>query len=137
MKWEKSCGAVIFKKNNNSVKVLLLRHRAGHWSFSKGHVEKDESEVDTAIRELKEEVNLDISINNDFRKSICYNVKDNVRKEVIYFLCFIDDISNIKIDNKEIIDMGWYSIEDAFLKLTYNEDKEVLKEASNYIKYNL
>ena len=59
MKHEKSCGAVIIKNN----KVLVLQQVAGHWGFPKGHVEKGETEVETAIREIKEETNLDVEIN--------------------------------------------------------------------------
>ena len=60
MKKEKSCGAVIYKFEENEVYVLLLKHNLGHWSFAKGHVEAGETEVETAKREVKEEVGLDI-----------------------------------------------------------------------------
>ena len=48
---EKSCGCIIINKN----KVLLIKQTKGHWGFPKGHVEKDETEIETAIREVKEE----------------------------------------------------------------------------------
>ena len=58
---EKSCGVVLF----NEQKVLLLQYAIGqkegdgdlqgHWDFPKGHVDKGETEVETAIRELEEE----------------------------------------------------------------------------------
>ena len=53
---EKSCGCIIINKN----KVLLIKQTKGHWGFPKGHVEKDETEIETAIREVKEETGLDI-----------------------------------------------------------------------------
>ena len=43
MNFEKSCGAVVFSNN----KVLIIEHNFGHISFPKGHVEGDESEIDT------------------------------------------------------------------------------------------
>lgn len=38
--FEKSCGAIVFDGNL----VLLVKHRAGHMAFPKGHVEGDETE---------------------------------------------------------------------------------------------
>ena len=43
---EKSCGCIITKDN----KVLLIKQTKGHWGFPKGHVEKNETEIETAIR---------------------------------------------------------------------------------------
>ena len=64
MEQEKSCGAIVINKNN---KILLVHHNAGHWDFPKGHIENGETEEQTAIREVKEETNIDIIINNKYR----------------------------------------------------------------------
>lgn len=58
MKYEKSCGAIVIEDG----KVLLVKHNAGHWDFPKGHVEEGETEFETAIREVKEETNIDIKL---------------------------------------------------------------------------
>ena len=63
MKKEKSCGCIVF----NDGKVLLVRHNKGHWDFPKGHVEPGETEEQTAKREVKEETNIDVEINTNFR----------------------------------------------------------------------
>ena len=40
MKREKSCGALVYRYEDDALMLLLLRHRhGGHWSFPKGHVE--------------------------------------------------------------------------------------------------
>jgi 8-oxo-dGTP pyrophosphatase MutT (NUDIX family) len=54
---EKSCGALVFRKNKE-VEYLLLRHGAGHWDYVKGQVELNESEKDTVVRELEEETSI-------------------------------------------------------------------------------
>ncbi len=38
--FEKSVGAVIFRKSDGAVMYLLLHYPSGHWDFSKGHMEK-------------------------------------------------------------------------------------------------
>ena len=73
MKKEKSCGAVIYKFEENELYVLLLKHNLGHWSFAKGHVESGETEVETAKREVNEEVGVDIEIDDSFRIMVSYN----------------------------------------------------------------
>ena len=58
MRYEKSCGAVIFRKESGW-NVLLIRHIKGrHISFPKGHVEFGETESKTAEREVFEETGL-------------------------------------------------------------------------------
>ena len=54
MKLEKSCGAVVWQEDPaGRPQVLLIRHQNGeHWAFPKGHVEKGETEADTARREI-------------------------------------------------------------------------------------
>ena len=37
-KKEKSCGAVIIRRNNETVQYLLIHQVQGHWCFPKGHV---------------------------------------------------------------------------------------------------
>ncbi len=57
MKYEKSCGTIIFNQDNL---VLLIADLDGNWGFPKGHVKEGESEEETALRETKEETNLDV-----------------------------------------------------------------------------
>ena len=54
MKYEKSCGALIFKMIKNKLFVLLIKQTNREWGFPKGHVENtDATDFDTAIREVK------------------------------------------------------------------------------------
>ena len=61
---EKSCGIVLFYSDE----FLIIQHSTesnelkGHWDFPKGHVEENETELETASRELKEETGIE-----DFR----------------------------------------------------------------------
>ena len=58
MRIEKSCGAVIFTFKDGQ-RLYLIEHTAsGHTSIPKGHVEGNETHVETALRELKEEANI-------------------------------------------------------------------------------
>ena len=50
--YEKSCGALVFRREAGEIYLLMIRHKAGgHRSFPKGHMEAGEDEHATAIRE--------------------------------------------------------------------------------------
>ena len=82
MKYEYCCGAVVF--NNN--KVLIIKHILGHVSFPKGHVEGNETEEETAIREVREETGIDIEIINDKKYYVQYETDNNSIEKVTYFI---------------------------------------------------
>ena len=90
---EKSCGAIIF----NEDKVLVVKQTSGFYGFPKGHVEIGETEKETAIREVKEETGLDIKIISDKRYTQSYIVKENVHKDVVFFIAKLEN-NNEKID---------------------------------------
>lgn len=69
MKCEKSCGCIIIE---DGIKVLLVKQTKGHWIFPKGHVEADETEMETAIREVKEETNVDVEVEGNKRYTMRY-----------------------------------------------------------------
>ena len=62
LNYEKSCGAVVFTRIDNNIKYLLIQNLEGVYGFPKGHVEDGESETQTAIREVFEEVGLKIKL---------------------------------------------------------------------------
>ena len=75
MDYEKSCGYVVYKLENNRILYLVLQSLNGEWGFPKGHVEKDESEIETANRELFEETNLIVEYIPGFMNSPSPHVK--------------------------------------------------------------
>ena len=130
---EKSCGAVVFKKIKNDIYILLIKHNVGHWSFPKGHVEENETEEETAIREIKEETNLDVILDNNFRFVNTYSRRENSIKDVVYFVGY--PMNEEFKPQEEISNIGWYKEVDAYNKITYDNDKEVLRKAIEYINY--
>ena len=77
---EKSCGCIIIDNN----KVLLVQQNQEFWGFPKGHVEGDETEEETALREVKEETNLDVKILGNKKYKIEYVTDKGNPKEVIF-----------------------------------------------------
>lgn len=132
---EKSCGCIIFKYDDEKLLFLVIKQTLGHFSFPKGHVEESESEKDTALREVKEETGFDISFAGDFREVITYSPKPGVLKDVVFFLGnVIDGVMTPQEDEVSLIE--WLSYEDALKVVTYDDDKNVLKKAYEYIVKN-
>ena len=132
MKREKSCGAVVYKKKEDGV-VFLIEHMAlGHVSIPKGHVEKGETETQTALREIKEETNLDVSLDTGFRNVITYSPRQGVVKDVVFFIA--EAVSDELINQEcEVSGLEWLLYEDAQKVLTFESDRETLRKAREYL----
>lgn len=120
---EKSCGCIIIENG----KVLLIQQTKGHWGFPKGHVEAFETESETAIREVKEETNLDVKIDENKRYTMEYFTEKGALKQVILFIA--RKISgNEKYQKSEIKSMKWMTYEDAVKMITYDNTRELFKK---------
>ena len=130
---EKSCGAIVYKKENDELKFLLVYQSNGHHSFPKGHMEEGETELETANREIKEETNLDVDVDQNFRYENSYFIETkNVYKDVVYFVATPKNF-NLKNQEGEIIDCNWYTYNDVMNRLEFDSMKEIFKKAYEYI----
>ena len=132
MRKEISCGCVIFDKATHSKVLIVYEKNRNFWGFPKGHIEEGETEVQTALREVKEEVGIDVKvIDEKYRYAINYIIEDKqIDKTSIFYIAEpIDD--NIKITNQEaeIEDSKWVTVEEAYKLLTFENSKEVLRKA--------
>lgn len=128
LKKEKSCGAIILKDS----KVLIIKQTSGYWSFPKGHVENNETEEDTALREVKEEVNLDIKLDNNFREVITYCPnKINTLKDVVMFLGY--PISGDIVLQEEVLEYKWESLDNLKFLFKGNVIEEVIDKLIIYL----
>jgi 8-oxo-dGTP pyrophosphatase MutT (NUDIX family) len=152
---EKSAGAIIFIMENGVPHYLLLHYPAmnrkgGHWEFSKGHVEKDETEEETVKREVFEETGInDLKIIPGFKEYIKYFFKkkqtkpfgssrtgeagrqDWVFKLVTFFVAETEQ-KDIQL-SPEHIGFVWLPYEPALKKITYKNSKELFKKANEFI----
>lgn len=88
MQWEKSCGAIVFTRKNGEPLFVVVEEKGGAYSYPKGHMENGETEMETARREIYEEVGLRPAFLPGFREEDEYDLaeKPGTRKRVVYFL---------------------------------------------------
>lgn len=123
-----SSGVVLIHNQSNKTEVLLIKNKkSGKWGFPKGGVQEGETLIETAIREVKEEIGSEISSLED---NPCFEsnyVDDHNRnKKVVYFIKEINKIVP-KLDG-EIEEYMWADLEKAYETLEFPELKEIVKK---------
>ncbi|MGD0423985.1 MAG: NUDIX domain-containing protein [Candidatus Bathyarchaeia archaeon] len=131
---EKSCGAVIFRRDG-AKKYLLLHYEGGHWDFVKGHVEKGENERETTLRETEEETGItDLKFIEGYRESISYFYRRagrTVRKEVVFYL-LETNTEQVRL-SREHVGFDWLTYDRAMERLTYKNAKDTLQKAQDFL----
>ena len=135
MRKQKSAGIVLFRNISNENEFLLLNYPQGHWDFIKGKIEQNETPHETAIRETKEETGItNIEFVDGFEESVEYDFrfkKENIHKKVIFFLAKTNE-KNIKLSH-EHNDYLWLEYNDALKKTTFENAKNVLTKANEFL----
>lgn len=133
MNYEKSCGAIVYRKHHGNTEILLVRHiKSGYWSFPKGHVEEGETEEETARREIKEETGLDVLLDTGFRETVTFSPRRNTKKTVVYFVGMATSHELVP-QQEEISELRWHEIGQAVGVLTYENDKMIVNKAKAFI----
>lgn len=126
-------GGVIIRRDANVTYVLLLhREELKDWVFPKGHVEKDEDPYQTAVREIKEEVGLDVEGGKKL-PDIEYDNTENPNGSIIKMYLYKSD----QVDLKAIDGEGepyWMPIDEVEEKLSYDDLKIFFRAIKNQLK---
>lgn len=132
----KSVGLIVFSRAGGKREYLLLHYESGHWDFSKGGVEKGESEAETALRELREETGISkVKVISGFRESIHYFFREKnelVSKDVVFLLA--ESEKREVVISSEHVGFEWLSFEKALERLTFKNAKQVLEKAEGFLE---
>jgi bis(5'-nucleosidyl)-tetraphosphatase len=128
---EKSAGAVVVYRATQLEYLLIL---STYWEFPKGLVEVHESETEAAVREVREETGLDVKLLPGFRQEINYFYRRGgnlIKKQVVYFL---GEAASQEVQvSWEHHDAQWLTFEAALAELKYENAREVLKKANEFL----
>lgn len=126
---ERLGGAVVYARHGGEIYLALVHDIFGHWTLSKGKIgdspeSKDETVEEGTVREIKEELGLNIKIQDNLGENEYIASDPEVgkkRKQVNYFLAE-SPYMEITLEQKGGLDDGkWFRIQDA-LELNFYED---------------
>ena len=130
MKQEKSCGCIIIE--DGAVLIEKQKHNEERlWSFPKGHQEAGETNVETALRETKEEVGLDVDIIDNQPIIMKYPIHDGTAEKTVYlFIAKLSDKNSpIVIQEAEVEEARWVPFSKVDELLTFESSNIAWHEA--------
>jgi len=140
MKTDLVVAGFIFKED----KVLLIHHKKlNKWLPPGGHINKDETPDEALIREIKEETNLDVEIINksdlplegDVKKQLALPFYINVHSVddhdhcCLFYLCNLNNKSELNINRNELKNFNWFSLEDLKKEIVSADVSNIAKKA--------
>ncbi len=136
MQKDESFGVIPLSKKHGYWEVFIIQHnRSGYWGFPKGHAEGDETPRMAALRELKEETNLDLI--HFLREEPLIEqytfIMDRKRvfKQVSYFIAEVD--GKVALQQQEIHDGKWVPFPEAIHQVTHQEGKSLLAQVEKML----
>jgi bis(5'-nucleosidyl)-tetraphosphatase len=138
---DKSFGVVPLIQIDGEIKVLLV-HQISYrgdrfWIFPKGHAEAEESALETALREFREETGVTgVTLNTDKVFSVAYNFlhkDERIEKTVDYYIGHCDNSKIAITQPHEVAELRWCSLDEAAQLLTHQNSRDVLREVRVFL----
>jgi len=130
LKEERSVAAVVYYQEE----YLLLKYGLGHWEFVKGHIEENETERETIMRELEEETGItEASIIKGFKEKYNYSFSLGGNKIHKFVACYLVRSNTREVSlSYEHVGYKWLPFKEAINQVTYDNAKRILIKAHNF-----
>lgn len=129
---EISAGAIVYTKIDNKIKYLISKDFHSNWGFPKGHLENNETLIEAAIREIKEEVGVDVVLDTSFKEVLEYTMPNGINKKAVYFLAYFEN-QTPKKQLEEVQEIKILDYEEALNLLTFDNMKQALINANRIL----
>jgi len=133
-----SAGGVVYKKEGGRYKICLVAKKNKRvWALPKGRLNPGENLEETAQREIAEETGLLTEVHEKLDEiSYYFYWKDeNVfYHKTVYFYMMPVIKENYCQRDTEVDAVIWLTLGEAYKKLTYLNEKEVMKKAQKILK---
>lgn len=130
-----SAGGVVFKKDGRGFRWLIIKPAGTErWQLPKGRIDKGEGSEAAALREVEEEGGVEAKLVKKIGASQYFFTfqGQKIFKTVVYFL--MEYLSDSKDGHDhEVDEIAFLDFEEALGRLTYKDDKEILKKAKDLL----
>jgi len=126
---ERLAGAVVYRKENDNFYFAMVHDVFGYWTLSKGHLDEKESLKEAVKREIKEEMNLSIEVEDEIGSNeyIAYDPeKGKIRKNVTYFLAKTEDKEIVLKSSGGLDGAKWFKMKDLGDLKIYEDVKPII-----------
>lgn len=136
MRYERSSGAVVFRREDDKILYLLLKYenKNTYFGFPRGNIEEGEEEKEAARREIKEETNLDVEFIEGFKESANWFYRrdgETISKKAIFFIAEAKP-GEVEISH-EHVGFKWLTFEKAIDELGFENAKKILRKAQDFL----
>ncbi len=137
--YENSAGIILYRLTKSKREYLLLQYHfdSSYWGLCKGRIEQDEDPEQTALREAAEETSYTkIELHPRFREKTSYFYRRDdkyIAKNVLWFCGKVLETHGGKV-SFEHTRLIWLPYEQALAKLTYDNDKRMIRDAEEFLK---
>jgi N utilization substance protein B len=129
---DKLGGAVVYAKHEGEYMLAFVHDVFGHWTLSKGKLEEGEDDKDATKREIKEEIGLDITVEDELSRNeyiATHPERGKVRKQVAYFLAK-SEYQPLVLEEKGGLDKAeWFKLADIVNLNFYNDILPIITKA--------
>jgi transcription antitermination protein NusB len=125
-------GAVVFARHNDGIYLALVHDVFGRWTLSKGKLEGEEDAKAGTIREIKEEMGVDIKIIKEITSNeyvATHPEQGKIRKQVKYFLGEAE-YGPLKLGSSGGLDkVQWFGVDDLGELNFYDDVVPIIEKA--------
>jgi 8-oxo-dGTP pyrophosphatase MutT (NUDIX family) len=130
-----SAGGIVIRDN----KILMLKKKNGDWVLPKGRIEKGETLEETALREVKEETNVEAEI-YDYIGVTTYSFSNYwthyelVEKSVSWYLMRYIKCELKPLRKEGFVEAKFVDLEEVLMIAKYEDEKKIIRRAIEAIK---
>ena len=136
-----SAGGVVYRVVNGAIETVLCgRKGPQQWSLPKGTPDSGESLEETALREVREETGLEITIEEPVGKiNYWFTTPTNQVKcdKTVHFYLMSHKGGSTDHHDAEFDQVEWFPSEQALTILTYAKEVDVMEKALTIIKQRM
>jgi N utilization substance protein B len=129
-------GAVVYSIEDGNIYFAFVHDIFGKWTLSKGKTKPGEDPKDGAIREIKDEMGIDITIEDELLKNeyvANHPQEGKIRKQVIYFLAKAERKDLTLGDSGGLDDAKWFKLQEIQNLNFYNDILPIITKAITII----